>query len=162
MSFTESAESTATVATARTTTWARSRRRLATVVGLAAMVAAGGAVFASPASAGTHCDSGYHCLFWSGFNSARHIYYTGDTNFTDDYFNSTAYGTDGYGQTVNDNAYSASNSSSGGYYSKYYLDIKSGGGMLFCVKPGSQVQYLTDTLYASSLALSTTNPGSCY
>ncbi|MEU2423179.1 hypothetical protein ABZ619_19520 [Streptomyces sp. NPDC007851] len=142
--------------------WARSRRTLAAAAGLAAALAVGGVVTASPASAGTNCAGGYHCVFWSGFSSARHSYFNGDSNFTNDTFNDTTYGSSGSGTTVNDNAYSASNSSTGGYYSRYYLDINSGGGMLFCVKPGSQVEYLAAALSASSLSLTTSNPGGCY
>lgn len=146
----------------RTASKTGSRRRLGTVLGLVAMLATGGALVATPASAGTNCEGGYHCVFWSGFDTARHRYYNSDTNFAGDTFNNTEYGSDGSGTTVNDNVYSASNSSSGGYYSKYYLNSGYGGGMLFCVKPGDQVEYLGAALTASSLALSTTNPGGCY
>jgi len=142
--------------------WARSRRALAATAGLAAALAVGGVVTASPASAGTNCAGGYHCVFWSSFSSARHSYFNSDSNFTNDTFNDTTYGSSGSGTTVNDNAWSASNSSTGGYYSRYYLDINYGGGMVFCVKPGSQVYELSAALSASSLSLSTSNPGGCY
>lgn len=136
-------------------------RRLATAVGLTALVATGGAVFATPASADYHCDLGYHCVFWSGYDSARHRYFNSDTNFTNDTFNDTIYGTAGYGEIVNDNAYSASNYTSSSYYSKFYLHINYGGNMLLCLAPGAEVLYRPALLSASSLQLSTTNPGGC-
>ncbi len=139
-----------------------SPRRLAAALGLAASVAVGGAVLATPASAGTNCAGGYHCVFWTGYGSAEHAYFNSDSNFTNDTFNKTTYGSAGSGQNVNDEVYSASNSSTGGYYSEYYVNSNYGGGVSFCVKPGSQVEYLAAALSASSLKLTTSNPGGCY
>ncbi|MET7481033.1 hypothetical protein ABZT17_42855 [Streptomyces sp. NPDC005648] len=141
--------------------WARSRRALAATAGLAAALTVGGVVTAAPASAGTHCSSGYHCVFWSTFNSARHSYFNSDNNFTNDTFNSTTYGTAGSGSTVNDNVGYASNSSTGSYYSRYYLDIGYSGGMVFCVAPGGDADAIIGGS-VSSLSLTTSNPGGCW
>lgn len=113
-------------------------RRLAVVAGMAAaLTAAAGAAATGPASAGTNCEGGFHCVFFTDFNSARHDYFNGDSNFTNDTFNEG--GTSGEDAIVNDNVWSASNSSTGGYASIYYYGINRGGGMVFCVRPGSQV-----------------------
>ncbi|WP_145968992.1 hypothetical protein [Streptomyces hyaluromycini] len=142
--------------------WTRSRRALAATAGLAAALAVGGVVTASPASADTNCELGYHCVFYLGYDSARHLYYNSDPNFTNDQFDNVRYGTSGQNQYVNDNIYSASNHTSTSYYSRYYLNINYTGGMLFCVKPGSEIEDLAAAVPSSSLSLTTSNPGGCY
>lgn len=115
----------------------RVRRRLGLLAGLTAMVAAGGAVVAAPASAGPNCASGYHCVFYTTIDSARHSYFNSDSNFSGDTFNQVSGGA-GYGAAVNNNVWSASNSSTGGYESHYY-DGASYSGFLFCVNPGDYI-----------------------
>ncbi|MFJ8106578.1 hypothetical protein [Streptomyces sp. NPDC096132] len=113
------------------TTVSGMRRRLAVVTGLAAMLAAGGAVVASPASAGPNCSSGFHCVFITDINSGKHSYFDTDTNFGDDTFSG--------GAAVNNNVWSASNSSNSGYESHYYNYTGSdwaSNDFLFCVNPG--------------------------
>jgi hypothetical protein len=112
----------------------RTAAALTATAGLA-LLAAG---FSSPASAGTNCPSGYHCVFWTNFSSASHRYFTSDANFTNDTFNVEGNG-DGYGYTVNDNVGSASNSSTGGYESHYYVNINptTSRTLAFCVNPGT-------------------------
>ncbi|MFR0359472.1 hypothetical protein [Streptomyces sediminimaris] len=141
---------------------ARTRKRLAAVVGLAVTMAAGGAVLASPASAGPNCASGYHCVFYLGFDSAKHSYFNSDTNFSGDTFNQGS-GLSGYGQSVNDNVVSASNSSNSNYESHYYVNSNYGT-FLFCVNPGSSVEYLPSSKQnlASSLRLRGRTTISCY
>jgi hypothetical protein len=147
------------------------RRRLAAVLAVAAMGATGSALFAAPASAGTNCEGGYHCAFWyDNFTGARHRYFNSDNNFTDDKFDNYKYGTDGQGVVVNDNPWSASNSSSGGYYSKWFTDIGYSGGMLFCLAPGHSLGALATRQSSnghwfnevSSMQLTSNNPGGCY
>src|SRR5262249_41575552 len=148
----------------------RNRVRLVTVLGAVAMAVAGGVVFATPASAGTHCESGYHCVFWNdNFTGARHRDFNTDANFTDDTVNDTTFGTDGDKQVVNDNSWSVSNSTSGGYYSKYYQDINYGGQMLFCLQPGHSLSGLQNRFKngvpysdVSSFRLTSVNPGGCF
>ncbi|MFE4593558.1 hypothetical protein [Streptomyces laurentii] len=114
------------------------RRKLAAVAGATALLVGGGIATASTASAGPSCPTGYHCLFEGGIGTAVHNYYNSDPDFTNDTFSS--------GHGVNDNSWAASNSSSGGYESHYYYDVNYGGGLVFCVNPGSSVDYnqLTD------------------
>ncbi|MFJ9629637.1 hypothetical protein ACIQPR_25810 [Streptomyces sp. NPDC091280] len=147
---------------ANSTRRTRTRRKVGTVVGLLAAAATGMTVFAAPASAGPDCAAGYHCLFWSSLTSARHSYFNSDANFTNDTFNEVSSGA-GYGQNVNDNSESASNSSTGGYESHYYLNINYNT-FLFCVNPGSYVQYLPSgqSNLASSLQLTGTTSTPCY
>ncbi|MFF4590588.1 hypothetical protein ACFY30_29550 [Streptomyces sp. NPDC000345] len=107
------------------------RRKAAVVAGLAAMLAAGGVVAASPASAGPNCASGYHCVFFTDINSAKHSYFDTDTDFGNDTFSN--------GVTVSNQVWSASNSSNSGYESHYYNYTGSdwsANGFLFCVNPG--------------------------
>lgn len=146
-------------------------RRLAAVLAVAAMGATGSVLFAAPASAGTNCESGYHCAFFhSDFTGARHRYFNSDNNFTNDTFDDTTYGTGGQNVVVNDEPWSASNSSSGGYYSKWYLDVGYSGGMLFCLAPGHSLAALPahqsgngHRFYlVSSMQLTSNNPGGCY
>jgi hypothetical protein len=120
-------------------------------------IAAAGTVSAAPASpsgtpdksddksfemapAGPYCDPGYHCVFISVLGSAQHPYFNSDNDFTNDTFNNNV------SSVVNDNVWSASNSSTGGYESHYYYGTGYTGGLVFCVNPGSSVQYtqLTD------------------
>ncbi|MCX4980613.1 hypothetical protein [Streptomyces sp. NBC_00572] len=115
------------------------RKKAAVVAATTALLVGGGVVTATSASAGYMCGAGYHCVFWGNLgDSASHDFYNSDTNFTNDYFSNTD-STPGSGEVVNDNVSSASNSSTGGYESHYYRDINYGGGLLFCVNPGSQV-----------------------
>ncbi|MEX3106059.1 MULTISPECIES: hypothetical protein [unclassified Streptomyces] len=138
------------------------RRKLGAVVGVVAAAATGMTLLAAPASAGPNCASGYHCVFYSSLTSARHSYFNSDANFTNDTFNQVSSGA-GYGQNVNDNTASASNSSTGGYESHYYLHINNNS-FLFCVNPGSYVQYLPSGQRneASSLQLTGTTSTPCY
>ncbi|MEU7021710.1 peptidase inhibitor family I36 protein [Streptomyces sp. NPDC046203] len=108
------------------------RRKLAAVAGATALLLGGGVAAATTASAGPSCPSGYHCLFEGSIGGSVHNYYNSDPDFTDDVFSS--------GHGVNDNSWSASNSSTGGYESHYYYDVNYGGGLVFCVNPGSSVK----------------------
>ncbi|MEU8621043.1 hypothetical protein [Streptomyces sp. NPDC048623] len=111
------------------------RRKAAAVAGATALLVGGGIATATTASAGPNCASGYHCVFYGGIGtSAGHAFYNSDPNFTDNYF-------DGTSNNINDNVWSASNSSSGGYESHYYYDTGYSGGLVFCVNPGSAVNY---------------------
>ncbi|MFJ1968988.1 hypothetical protein ACIO93_09975 [Streptomyces sp. NPDC087903] len=144
----------------------RTRTRLALVSGLAATAATAGLLLgAAPASAGDNCGSGNHCVFYLGINdSARHSYFDTDTDFRNDTFNQLT-GRNGGGQTVHNNVDSASNSSTGGYESHYYTGVGSDWeGFIFCVNPGSQVDYLPSSLQnrASSLRLRGTTSIDCY
>jgi hypothetical protein len=133
------------------------RKRLAIVTGLTAMATVGIGVFAAaPASAGPNCASGYHCVFYAALGSSSHSYFNSDSNFTNDYFSN--------GAVVNDNVWAASNSSTGGYESHYYRDINYGGGLVFCVNPGSYVTELPTSQkdVISSLLLRGTTSISCY
>jgi hypothetical protein len=112
-------------------------RRVATAVGLAAALSVAGGTAATPATAGTNCEGGHHCVFYTDFSSARHRYFNSDNDFGDDIFDRG--GQFGRGQVVTNNVWSASNSSSGGYYSFYYYSPNRFGGIVFCVEPGSQV-----------------------
>ncbi|MFB7450828.1 hypothetical protein [Streptomyces sp. NPDC056194] len=117
------------------------RKKAAVVAATTALLVGGGVVAATSASAGYMCGAGYHCAYWAQLgDSGSHDYYNSDANFTNDYFNDNP-GTRGSGEVVNDNVRAASNSSTGGYESHYYRDINYGGGLLFCVNPGSQVFY---------------------
>jgi hypothetical protein len=106
-------------------------RALAAAAGLTAAAAAISVGAAAPASAGPFCSAGFHCVFFTSLGSSQHSYFNSDSNFTNDTF--------GNGATVNDNVWSASNSSTGGFESHYYYDINFGGGLVFCVNPGSSV-----------------------
>ncbi|MFV0131735.1 hypothetical protein ACLGIH_00310 [Streptomyces sp. HMX87] len=133
---------------------------------LAAMAASAGLLLgATPASAGPNCASGYHCVYYLGINnSARHSYFNSDTDFRNDTFNQLT-GRAGGGATVHNNVVSASNSSTGGYESHYYTGVGSDwGGFLFCVNPGSHVDYLPSSLQdrASSLRLRGTTSVNCF
>ncbi|ELP65551.1 hypothetical protein ACKI1I_39485 [Streptomyces turgidiscabies] len=139
------------------------RSRFAAALGVAALAATAGAVFATPAAASTNCASGYHCVMWSGLGSAKHSYFNSDTNFAGDTFNEYNVNGAGQGSSVNDNTLSASNSSTGGYESHFYRN--SGyNGFLFCVNPGSEVDGLPSSQanLASSLQLRGTTSISCY
>ncbi|GHG18752.1 hypothetical protein [Streptomyces hydrogenans] len=137
------------------------RRRAAAVLGATALVVAAGVATAGPAAAGEDCDPGYHCAFWVEIGSAKHSYFNSDPNFTDDWFDGCCSPVN-----VNDRVGAASNSSTGGYESHYYKDIDYGGGLLFCVNPGSQVRagqlQLWQTSQASSLKLRPTTTVPCF
>ncbi|MER5205240.1 hypothetical protein [Streptomyces sp. NPDC002825] len=109
------------------------RKRTAAVLGATALIVAGGVATALPASAGPNCPSGYHCVFSASIaNNNKHAFFSSDIDFRNDYF-------DVYGNVVNDDVHAASNSSNSGYESHYYRDLNYGGGLLFCVNPGSSV-----------------------
>jgi hypothetical protein len=142
-------------------------KRAAAVVGVAAAVAGVSLVAATPASAGRNCPAGFHCVFWTTIgDNIRHDYFNTDGNFTNDTF--------GNGANVNDNSWAASNSSTGGFESHYYYDINNGGGLVFCVNPGHDVdanQLSTDNIpgnhvgqrdEASSLRLRPTTTIPCF
>ncbi|MGW5768666.1 hypothetical protein ACWEVY_05905 [Streptomyces longwoodensis] len=144
----------------------RARKKLAIVSALTAVAASAGMLFgASPASAGPNCASGYHCVFYLGINdSARHSYFDSDTDFGNDTFNQLTSRAGG-GQVVHNNVDSASNSSSGNYESHYYTGVGSDwGGFLFCVNPGSSIDYLPSSLQnrASSLQVRGRTSIHCY
>jgi len=129
------------------------------------MTAASAVVLAAPASAGTACSAGYHCIFYLGFDSAKHSFFDNDSNFAGNTFNQTGSngGSAGLGYSADDNTVSASNSSTGGYESHYYAN--SGyTNFIFCVNPGSEVDYIPTSLQnrASSLKLWGTTPVNCY
>lgn len=141
-------------------------RRAAIGVGLAGAAAAASLVAAAPANAAAFCNPGFHCVFISSLGSSQHSYFNSDPNFTDDSFDN--------GLNVNDNVWSASNSSTGGFESHYYYDINYLGGLVFCVNPGHTVNYnqLTDDNIdgnhvgqrdeVSSLRLRPTTPIPCF
>lgn len=139
------------------------RGRVAAALGATALIATGGAIFATPAAASTNCASGYHCVMYSNLGSAKHSYFNSDSNFVGDTFNQYNVNGAGLGQGVNDNSGSASNSSTGGYESHYYLHINHNT-FLFCVNPGSEVDGLptADRNLASSLLLRGTTSINCY
>ncbi|MEU7021712.1 hypothetical protein ABZ990_13770 [Streptomyces sp. NPDC046203] len=111
------------------------RRKAAAVAGATALLLGGGLAAATTASAGPNCAAGYHCVFWSELGSSwGHAFYNSDPDFTDNKFDGTV-------TTINDNVSAASNSSTGGYESHYYYDVNYGGGLVFCVNPGSAVNY---------------------
>ncbi|MFC7308220.1 hypothetical protein ACFQVC_28865 [Streptomyces monticola] len=143
----------------------RTGKRWAAITGLATMAASAGLLLGtSPASADINCKSGYHCVFYAGlYDSARHSYFNNDTDFRNDTFNELT-GRYGAGQTVHNNTWSFSNSSTSGYESHYYTGIGSDwGGHLLCVEPGSEVNSVHPDLRnrASSLRLMK-NSGNCY
>ncbi|MGW0606390.1 hypothetical protein [Streptomyces sp. NPDC002640] len=139
------------------------RKKLAFTAATAAMAASAGMLTAAPASAGPNCASGYHCVFYLGINnSARHSYFDSDSNFSGDTFNQLT-SRSGGGLSVNNNTVSASNSSSSGLESHYY-NYSNHSGFVFCVNPGSYVDYLPTAQQnlASSLLLRGTTSISCY
>lgn len=120
------------------------RRPLAALAGLTALMAIGSGVAASPALAGPNCASGYHCVFYSSIDSARHSYFNGDSDFSNDTFNEYNVNGGGQGNPVNDNLWSASNSSSTNTESHFYrhagyVDF------LFCLNPGHYVDSTSGT-----------------
>ncbi|MFE5212578.1 hypothetical protein [Streptomyces sp. NPDC056600] len=139
------------------------RKKLAFGAATAALAASAGMLTAAPASAGPNCASGYHCIFYLGINnSARHSYYNSDSNFAGDTFNQLTTRA-GAGLSANNNTVSASNSSSSGLESHYYNGTGYSG-FVFCVNPGSYVDYLPTAHQnqASSLQLRGTTTISCY
>ncbi|WP_157863459.1 hypothetical protein [Streptomyces sp. Root431] len=109
------------------------RRKVAAVAGATALLVGGGIATASTASAGPNCPSGYHCLFEGSIGTPVHNYFNSDADFRDDAFYPS-------GALVNDNSWSASNSSNGGYESHYYKD-PGYQNFNFCVNPGSYVTH---------------------
>ena len=95
---------------------------------------------AAPSAAVAHptCPSGYHCVFYANLGGpTRYGFFNSDRDFHDNYFPN--------GQSVNDNTWSASNSSTGGYESHYWYH-ENYNAFLFCVNPGHAVDapQLTD------------------
>lgn len=109
------------------------RKKVAAVAGATALLVGGGIATASTAAAGPSCPSGYHCLFEGSIGTASHNYFNSDTDFRDDAFYPS-------GHIVNDNSWSASNSSTGGYESHYYYHPNYQS-LDFCVNPGSYVTH---------------------
>jgi hypothetical protein len=108
----------------------RVMRKTLTAVGLAVVATVGGALVAAPASAHPTCPAGFHCVFRDNLgDNQRFNYFNSDDNFTNERFS------DG-GVSVNDRVSAASNSSTGGFESHYYLHANRGV-FLFCVNPGS-------------------------
>ncbi|MEV7563965.1 peptidase inhibitor family I36 protein [Streptomyces tanashiensis] len=147
------------------------RRRIAAVAASTTLLFGAGVATAGTASAGYGCPSGYHCAFsLYTYSGASHHYFNSDPNFTDDVFDHHAVRGDwgyGFGDTVNDKVSAASNSSTGGYESHYYRDINYGGGLAFCVNPGSSIDDFTympvdQQNVASSLLLRGTTSVHCY
>ncbi|MCF3133668.1 hypothetical protein [Streptomyces olivochromogenes] len=117
-------------------------KRIATAAGVTALLLGGALATAGPAAAGPNCASGYHCVFLGAIqDNTKHSYFNSDTDFTNDTFVGAPSDV-----KVNDYVSSASNSSNSGYESHYYYDINYGGGLVFCVNPGSSVDLwsLTD------------------
>jgi hypothetical protein len=113
------------------------RRRATVALAVTGGLAALATTFSAPASAGTNCPDGYHCVFFSDFNSTSHEYFDQDRNFNNDRFNYERNGA-GQGQIVNDNFQSASNSSTGNYESHYWVNAQGSDSnrRIFCVNPG--------------------------
>ncbi|MGA5192390.1 hypothetical protein [Streptomyces exfoliatus] len=109
------------------------RRKAAAVAGATALLVGGGIATASTASAGPNCPSGYHCVFEGSIGTSSHNYFNSDADFRDDAFHPS-------GAVVNDNSWSAGNSSTGGYESHYYRDLAYQN-FNFCVNPGSYVTH---------------------
>ncbi|MFD5324170.1 peptidase inhibitor family I36 protein [Streptomyces sp. NPDC127092] len=142
------------------------RRKFAVVAGATALLLGGGIAAASSAAAGPSCPSGYHCVFEGSIGTSAHNYFNSDADFRDDAFYPS-------GATVNDNSWSASNSSNSGYESHYYRD-PGYQNFNFCVNPGSYVTHdrLTDDFVdgngvgqrdeSTSLLLRPTTSVSCF
>ncbi|WP_158939528.1 hypothetical protein [Streptomyces sp. NRRL S-87] len=113
------------------------RRRIGLLAGATAMLALGGGLAATPAAAGPNCASGNHCVFWGTIQSARHSYFNGDHDFSNDTFDEYNVNGAGLNQTVNNNVASASNSSNSNYESHYWDTY--GGTFLWCLNPGHYV-----------------------
>jgi hypothetical protein len=113
------------------------RSKAAITAVLTAALCAVTGIAAAPASAGTNCPGGYHCVFYTDFASAKYEYFNSDDDFANDLFNKG--GSPGQGSVVTNNVWAASNSTTGDYYSIYYYSPYRFGGMVFCVQPGSQV-----------------------
>jgi hypothetical protein len=91
---------------------------------------------------GTNCPSGFHCVFFFDFSSASHQYFNGDSDFRNDTFNVTNDGF-GAGQIVNDNVWSASNTTSANRESHFYYDINptTSSRLAFCINPGHDASW---------------------
>ncbi|AJF64940.1 hypothetical protein [Streptomyces vietnamensis] len=123
-------------------------KRIASVAGATALLVGGAVATAGPAAAGPNCASGYHCVFISSIeNNVKHSYFSSDSDFTNDTFDGAPADV-----KVNDYVEAASNSSNSGYESHYYYDINYGGGLVFCVNPGSSVDLwsLTEDGYSGN------------
>jgi hypothetical protein len=93
-------------------------------------------VSASPASADSSCDTGYHCGWDFGFSTGKAAFFNSDPDFRDDRFST--------GQIVDNNIKSAKNRTSSNYVSVYYYGVNYTGDIVFCVNPGQDVQNLPD------------------
>ncbi|MDX2707495.1 hypothetical protein PV350_32300 [Streptomyces sp. PA03-6a] len=102
------------------------------------MTATLGLVGASPSAAGPNCASGNHCVFYTDINSARQSFFNSDPDFSNDTFDEANVSGVGHNRPVDNNVYSASNSSTGNYESHYW-DNTNGTGFLFCLNPGHYV-----------------------
>ncbi|MCI3928567.1 hypothetical protein [Streptomyces sp. AN091965] len=103
--------------------------KVATLIGVVGMLGSVGVMTASPASAHPTCPSGYHCVFKDNLgDNQRHNYFNSDNDFGNDRFTNN-------GGVVDFNVTAASNSSTGGYESHYYL-LPGYRDFLFCVNPG--------------------------
>ncbi|MEV7418466.1 peptidase inhibitor family I36 protein [Streptomyces sp. NPDC089919] len=147
------------------------RRRLAAVAASTALLFGAGVATAQMSTAagdGYACPAGYHCAFYeTPFGGASHHYFNSDANFTNDYFDVRGpHEGWGLGLNVNDHVSGAENASTAGYESHYYRDINYGGGLAFCVNPGSMVtgsQMSADQKnVASSLLLRGTTTVHCF
>jgi hypothetical protein len=111
--------------------------RLAVMCGVAVAAVSGSAVAALPAAAdagitGINCAFGFHCVYYTDFNSSKHSYPSSDLDFSNDLF-SGGNGV-GSGQVVDNNVGAVWNSSSS--YESHYYDNPGYSGFLFCVNPG--------------------------
>lgn len=112
------------------------------------------ALVATPANAGANCPSGYHCLFRTYvYDGYRYGFFNSDADFRNNYY--------GNGESVDNNSWAASNSSTGGYESHYY-DGYNHTNFIFCVNPGGTVYDLGSYRdRASSLRLRPTTTVPC-
>ena len=105
--------------------------RIMAAVGAVLAVLVGGVATAVPAAAAPphwSCPSGNHCLFYADFEGYRYAMFTSDRTFWDNYWPN--------GQTVANNSWAASNSTTGSYESHYW-DSTGYVGFLFCINPGT-------------------------
>jgi hypothetical protein len=91
---------------------------------------------ASPASADSSCDTGYHCGWDIGFSTGKVAFFNSDPDFRNDRFSTE--------QIVDNNIKSAKNRTSSNYVSVYYYGVNYTGDIVFCVNPGQNVQNLPD------------------
>ncbi|HEX7303958.1 peptidase inhibitor family I36 protein [Lentzea sp.] len=87
------------------------------------------------ASAGPHCDTGYHCGWDIGFGTGKISFFDEDADFRDNRFSS--------GAVVDNNIKTVSNSTSTDYVSIWFTEVNWQGNW-FCVNPGHWVENLPD------------------